>query len=66
MFVVLSSWTKLLPTVAGVQLFDPASLVTAYPDAALRTPAAGGVVLVWVAALLAVAFVLFRKRGAHA
>ncbi len=62
----MTSWSKLLPTVAGVQLFDPASITASFPDATLATGTAAVVVAAWVVGLLVLAFLLFRKRGVRA
>lgn len=62
MLVVLSPWSKVLPTVAGVQLFDPTSITAAFPDAALSPAVAYGSFTTWVLLLVVVAATRFVQR----
>lgn len=66
MLVVLTTWSKLLPTVAGVEIFDPTSISAAFPDATLTTGQAYTCLGLWVAALLVFAVALFRRRDVRA
>lgn len=58
----LTSLARLLPTTAGILLFDPLSITASYPDAALSRPQAALVVVVWVVAVGGLAAVLFARR----
>ncbi|HKU35359.1 MAG TPA: hypothetical protein VJP90_07390 [Paenarthrobacter sp.] len=51
-----------LPTIAGLQLFDPGLVTGSYPDAALSLPAAAAATVVWTAGLLALAGWRFAAR----
>ena len=62
MLVVLTPFSRFLPTVAGVQLFDATTITAAFPAAALTPSEATGCVLAWTLGLLAAAAALFRAR----
>jgi ABC-2 type transport system permease protein len=66
MLVVMTTWSKLLPTVAGVQLFDPGSINVSFPDAALTPGQAYACLGLWVAGLLDLAGALFLRRDVRA
>lgn len=52
-----------LPFSAGVQLYDPASIVAETPSANLGSGVALLVLMIWVMAFMVVAGFLFQKRG---
>lgn len=60
--LLLSPMFVYLPTIAGVQLFDPGLITGSYPDAAIGLPAAALVTTLWTIALLAAAGVRFIRR----
>lgn len=64
--VVATSWSKFLPTVSGVMLFDPDSIVAAIPQAALPGAMPWLVFLAWVFGLLGIAAFAFNRRDAGA
>jgi ABC-type transport system involved in multi-copper enzyme maturation permease subunit len=64
MLVVASSWSRFLPTVSGVFLFDPDSITAAFPRAALSAPAAWLTFVGWLVVLLAAATIVFQRRDA--
>ncbi|WP_435738250.1 hypothetical protein V5D56_06580 [Cellulosimicrobium sp. PMB13] len=66
MLVVLTPASRFLPTVAGVQLFDPTTITAAFPAAALTPAAAATCLAAWVLVLLVAATWLFRTRDVRA
>lgn len=52
-----------LPFSAGVQLFDPSSIISETPSAALSPFSACAALIAWVAGLTVVSFTLFKRRG---
>lgn len=58
----LTSLARLLPTTAGILLYDPLSITSSYPDAALTRPQAAMVVTAWVAIVGCAAAMLFARR----
>ncbi len=66
-YVVLSltPLARLLPITAGVLLYDPLSITSSYPDAALTRPQAAMVVATWVAVAGCAAAALFARRSSR-
>lgn len=64
MLLLLSNSLAYLPTIAGVQLFDPGLVTGSYPGAALALPVAALVTAAWTFALLVAAGWRFIKRDA--
>lgn len=60
--LLLSPAFAYLPTIAGVQLFDPGLVTGAYPDATLGLPVAAAVTVGWTLVLLVVAAHRFLRR----
>lgn len=58
----LTSLARLLPTTAGILLFDPLSITASYPNAALTRPQAALVVAAWIAVTGGLAAALFARR----
>lgn len=63
MLLLLTTWLAYLPTIAGIQLFDP-GLIASYPDAALGIQLAAIVTTGWTIAFLALAGHRFVRRDA--
>lgn len=60
--VLLTSWSKWLPTVAGVQLFDAGQVSGSFPEAQLSGAAAIISFTAWVAGSLVIAGAVFLRR----
>lgn len=65
MLLLLSTNFTYLPTIAGVQLFDPGLVVGSYPDAELATGTAALVTITWTIAALGVAGWRMNRRDTY-